>query len=153
MGFTGSLKLIDFHRAALLLAHVVPRPEMPSHLALNEEVIDLLNLINERCRQYGEIYLQELCSRLPADVYNIKTFLLVSENQIDALRDLAEQESADLVILSAHGGSGGYKRLYGSVALSFITYCTTPMLILQDLNPAVIMPTLAEMATMELPQH
>lgn len=148
-----ALKLIAFHHASLLLAYVVSRPEMPSYLSRNEEVIDLLNLINERNRQYAEIYLEELCSRLPTDLYNIKPYLVMRENQIDALRDLAEQESADLVILSAHGGSGGYKRLYGSVALSFITYCTTPMLILQDLNPAVIKPSQAELATIQLPQH
>jgi nucleotide-binding universal stress UspA family protein len=148
-----ALNLIAFHQASLLLAHVLPRPEMPSHPALNEEVIGLLNQINERSRLYAEVYLEELCSRLPADLYNIKTYLLVSENQIDALRGLAEKESADLVILSAHGGSGGYKRLYGSVTLSFIMYCTTPMLILQDLNPAVIVPTQVELATVELPQH
>jgi nucleotide-binding universal stress UspA family protein len=148
-----ALNFIAFHQASLLLAHVLPRPEMPSHPALNEEVIDLLNQINERSRLYAEVYLEELCSRLPADLYNIKTYLLVSENQIDALRELAEKESADLVILSAHGGSGGYKRLYGSVTLSFIMYCTTPMLILQDLNPAVIVPSQVELATVELPQH
>jgi len=148
-----ALKLIDFHHAALLLAHAVPRPEIPSYLAFNEEVIGLLALINERSRMHAEIYLQELCSQLSADLYNIKTHLLISENQIDALRELAEQECADLVILSAHGGSDGYKRLYGSVALSFIIYGTTPMLILQDLNPAIIQPTQVEIATIELPQH
>ncbi|MDR3576036.1 MAG: universal stress protein [Anaerolineaceae bacterium] len=148
-----ALELIAFHHASLLLAHVISRPIMPYHLPRDKEVVDLLNLMNERNRLYAEIYLEELCSRLPADLYNIKSYLVMSENSIDALRDLAEQESADLVILSAHGGSGGYKRLYGSVALSFISYCTTPMLILQDLNPAIIMPTLAEIATVELPQH
>jgi len=148
-----ALKLITFHHASLLLAHVVHKPEMPSYLSLNEEVIDLLNLINERNRLYAEIYLKELYSRLPADLYNIKTYLVISENPIDALRELAEQESADLLILSAHGGSGGYKRLYGSVTLSFITYGTTPMLILQDLNPGIIKLTQAEKASIECPQH
>jgi len=148
-----ALELIAFHHASLLLAHVVSRTEMPCHLPRDKEVVDLINLMNERNRLYAEIYLKELCSRLPADLYNIKTFLVMSENPIDALRDLAEQESADLVILSAHGGSGGYKRLYGSVALSFISYCTTPMLILQDLNPSMIVPSQAEIATVELPKH
>jgi nucleotide-binding universal stress UspA family protein len=128
-------------------------PEIPSYMPLNEEVINLIDLIKERNRLYAEIYLKELCSRLPADLYNIKTYLLISENQIDSLRELAEQERADLVILSAHGGSGSYKRVYGSVTLSFIAYGTTPMLILQDLSPGIIKPTRAEIATIERPQH
>jgi nucleotide-binding universal stress UspA family protein len=148
-----AVKLIAFHHASLLLAHVVPSPEMPSYLPHIEEVIDLFNLIKERNRLYAEIYLKDLCSRLPADLYNIKTYLVISENQIDTLRELAEQERADLVILSAHGGSGSYKRVYGSVTLSFIAYGTTPMLILQDLSPGIIKPTRDEIATIERPQH
>jgi len=148
-----ALKLIAFHHASLLLAHVVSRQEMPYYLPVDEEVIDLLNLINERNRLYAEIYLKDLCSRLPEDLYNIKTYLLISENQIDTLRDLAEQESADLVILSAHGGSGGYKRVYGNVAQSFIDYGTIPMLILQDLYPGIIKPSRAEIAAIERPHH
>lgn len=148
-----ALKLIAFHHASLLLAHVVPRPEIPSHVPLNQEEMGLVNLINERNRLYAEMYLKDLCSRLPTDLDNIKTYLVTSENQIDALCELAEQKNADLVILSAHGGSSSYKRLYGSVTLGFITYGATPMLILQDLYPGVIKPTQAEMATIELPQH
>ena len=148
-----ALKLIAFHHASLLLAHVVSKQGMPYYLPLDEEVIDLLNLINERNRLYAEIYLKDLCSRLPEDLYNIKTYLVISENQIDALRELAEQENADLVILSAHGGSGGFKRVYGNVTLSFITYGTIPMLILQDLYPGIIKPTQAEIATIERPHH
>jgi len=148
-----ALKLIASHHATLLLAHGVPRPEMPFYLSLTEKDIDLLNLINERNRQYAEIYVKELCSRLPAELYNIKVFLVISENQIDALRELAEQESADLVILSAHGSTGSFRRLYGSVTLSFITYGITPMLILQDLHPGITKPTKAEIVTIEQPKY
>jgi nucleotide-binding universal stress UspA family protein len=148
-----AIKLAAFHHASLLLVHIVSRPEMPYHLPLDEKDIVLLNQIKERNRQYAEIYLQEVCSRLPKDLCKIEVSLVISENQIDALCDLAEQESADLVVLSAHGGSGGFKRLYGSVTLSFISYGTIPMLILQDLNPGIIQPTQAEIAAEERPHH
>jgi len=148
-----ALKLIAFHHASLLLAHIVHKPIMPTYLLLNEDAADLLNLITERNHQYAEIYLKELCSRLPVDLFDIKTYLVISENPIDTLRELAEQESSDLVILSAHGSSGGHRRTYGSVTLSFIAYGTIPMLILQDLHPGIIKPSEAEITIIEWPHH
>jgi nucleotide-binding universal stress UspA family protein len=148
-----ALQLIAFHHASLLLTHVIPRLEVPSCLLINEEEIDLINRINERNRQYAEIYLKDLCTRLSAELYDIKANLVIRENQIDALHELTEQENADLVILSAHGSSGGSKRLYGSMTLSFITYGATPMLILQDLHPGIIRPIRAELASIEQPTH
>jgi nucleotide-binding universal stress UspA family protein len=148
-----ALNLTAFHHAALLLAHGAPRQEIPAYTPFNEDDVDLLNLINERNRHYAEIYMKDLCSRLPEGLENLKTYIVVSDNPIDALRELAEREGADLVILSAHGGSGGYKRLYGSVTLSFINYGTIPLLILQDLKTGNIQPTPAELATLEKPQH
>ena len=148
-----AMQLIAFHQAALMIAHVVPRLEMPCDLPIYEEEHELINRINERSREWAELYLKDLCSRLSEETDSIKTNLVISENQIDALRELAEQESADLVILSAHGSSGGFKRLYGSVTLSFITYGSIPMLILQDLHPGIIKPTAVEIVTMEQPNH
>ena len=149
-----AMNLAAYHHASLLLAHVVIRPEMPPYKPLFiKEDIELFNLIVERNRRYAEIYFKELCSRIPEDLYHIKTYIVVSENPIDVLRELAEHEGADLVILSAHGNTGSYKRAYGSVTMNFITYGATPMLILQDLHPGIIIHTQAEMATREHPIH
>jgi nucleotide-binding universal stress UspA family protein len=148
-----ALELAAFHHALLLLAHVISKPEIPSYMPLIEEETELLNRIIERNYRYAEIYLQDLCSRLSTDIVNIKAYQLISENPIEALRELAEQERVDLVVLNAHGHSGCYKRLYGSVTLSFITYGATPLLILQDLYRGMINPTQAEMAAFTKPKR
>jgi nucleotide-binding universal stress UspA family protein len=148
-----ALNLIAFHHACLLLAHIVPRLGIPPYTPLYQDESDLLNRINDRNLHQAAIYLNDLCSLLPANLSDIRTALVVSENQIDALRELAEQENVDLVILNAHGSSGGFKRQYGSVTLSFINYGTHPMLILQDLHPGIIQPTQAEIATIVEPKH
>jgi nucleotide-binding universal stress UspA family protein len=148
-----ALNIISFHHASLLLAHVVPRLEIPPYMTLYQDESDLLNRINDRSLHHAEIYLNDLCSLLPTNLYDIRTALVLSENQIDALRELAEQENVDLVILNAHGSSGGFKRQYGSVTLSFINYGTHPMLILQDLHPGILQPTQAEIATIVEPKH
>lgn len=148
-----ALKLIALHCASLLLAHVIQKPEMPSYLPLNKEEIEMVDQIVERNRQYADKYLTRLYSQLPAGLFDVLTHLVVSGNPIGTLRELVDQESVDLVILSAHGHTGGSRRLYGSVTLSFITYGTTPLLILQDLSPERIAPTRAEMAASEQPKH
>jgi len=57
---------------------------------------------------------------------------------------LADEEGVDLVVLSAHGYSGGTRFLYGGVAISFILYGNTPVLIGQDVPVDKIQPNAAE---------
>jgi nucleotide-binding universal stress UspA family protein len=75
-------------------------------------------------------YLAQLQQRLPPET---RTRLLVSDNVIASLHDLVEQENVDLLILSAHGHSGGSQRPFGNVATNFITYGLVPLLIVQDM--------------------
>lgn len=138
------------HESQLLLAHLVSKPEIPRRAPLTQEEIELVDRITERNRLQVGKYLEQLRSRLSGDV---ETHLLVSDDAAAALHDLAEAEKADLVVLSAHGYSGRKKWPYGSVALSFIVYGTTPLLIVQDLSPGDVEKTQAEMAAREHKGH
>ena len=69
------------------------------------------------------------------------------------LHGLVEESAADLVLLCAHGHSGQRQRPYGSVATSFLTYGTTPLLILQDLPPDEILLSKAERTFEEVPHQ
>jgi nucleotide-binding universal stress UspA family protein len=121
------------YRSELLLAHVVTKPEMARRTPPGEEDIELVNRLLERNRDEGARYLDELQARLRSDTFDIRTRLLVGEYLTDALHDLVAQESADLVIMSAHGFSGEPRWHHGRVVSSFIDYGTTPLLIIQDL--------------------
>jgi len=56
--------------------------------------------------------------------------------------------------MSAHGYSGSAQRPYGSLALNFIAYGTTPLIIIQDMPTSYnILPTPAELASKEFPGH
>lgn len=138
------------HESQLLLAHLVSKPEIPRRAPLTQEEIELVDRITERNRLQVGRYLEQLRSRLSGDV---ETHLLVSDDAAAALHDLAEAEKADLVVLGAHGYSGRKKWPYGSVALSFIVYGTTPLLIVQDLSPGEVEKTQAEMAAREHKGH
>jgi nucleotide-binding universal stress UspA family protein len=148
-----AMKLVTNYHASLLLAHVVPKPEMPSYLPLLLDEIELSNRIIERNRQDADEYLKRLSSELSTDLFTIETRLVLGENSIETLHELVEQENPDLVIISAHGSTSSDKRPYGSTTLSFIMYGTAPLLILQDLYPQRIIPTQVELAAREHQGH
>ena len=142
--------LARFHESQLLLVHVVSRPEMPRRAPPTQEDVELANCITERNRVEAARYLEQLQSQLSLDV---QTRLLVSDNAVATLHDLVDQENMDLVVLSGHGHSGGTKWPYGSMAVNFIAYGTTPLLIVQDLSPDEVARTQAEVAAREYKGH
>lgn len=139
-----------FHKAELLVVHVVPSPQMPCWAPPTQEDIELAGRIIERNRVEANKYLGQLQARLDVD---LQTRVLVSDHIAATLHDLVEQESVDLVVLSAHGHSGGTKWPYGSVVVNFIGYGTTPLLIVQDLAPDEVERTEAERAAREYKGH
>ena len=145
-----SKAIARFHNCPLLLAHVVNRPEMPSRMPLTDEEIELVEQLMERNREKAAKYLDEVESRIDSPV---ETRLTVGESTPVALHELVDQEEIDLVVLSAHGYSGEARWPYGSVALNFIAYGTTPLLIVQDISREELERTEAEIAAEESKGH
>lgn len=117
------------HNAESLFVHVLRPPEMPRRTPLSSEDTELVERIIERNRTEATRYLEELKSRISG---NSETRLVASDSVTAALEDLVEQESIDLVILSAHGYTGMDRWPYGGVVISLLSYGTTPLLIVQD---------------------
>ncbi len=127
--------------AQILLAHVARRPEMPRQTPPTDEDVELADRIVERNRAEAIQYLDQLRARLPGD---IQARVLVSDHVAVTLHELVDQEKIYLVLLTAHGYSALTRWPYGSVVSSFITYGTSPLLIVQDLPQDKIEPTRAE---------
>jgi nucleotide-binding universal stress UspA family protein len=125
----------------IVLAHVVAQPQMPRRMPLTPEEQELSQRLVELNREELTRYFEQLKSRLPG---NVQTRVIVSESVVATLHSLAEDELADLVVLSAHGYSASRKYPYGSVSISFIAYGATPLLIVQDLSQQEIAPGPAE---------
>ena len=85
--------------------------------------------------------MDELRSSMPSSVHDC---VLVGDHVPAILHRLADEEGVDLVVLSAHGYSGGTRYLYGGVVTSFISYGSTPVLIAQDVPVGEIEPNPAE---------
>lgn len=123
-------RLAQTHQAELLLVHVVARPELVQRHAPTAADSALCEQIVQSNRATATSYLAHLQQRLPPTT---RTRLIVSDNVIATLHELVEQEQADLLLLSAHGHSGGCARPYGNTTTNFITYGRVPLLIIQDL--------------------
>jgi nucleotide-binding universal stress UspA family protein len=142
-----------FYKSQLLATHVVSRPEMPRRTPLTQEEIKLSDQIISCNQRNADDYLEQIRSQLSSQAIDVQTRLIVSDDMIAELHELAEQEKADLVVLSAHGYSCKSKWPYGSLAISFITYGTSPLIVVQDVAPEEVQPTQAEIAAREHKGH
>jgi len=145
--------LARFHKGRLILGMVIRKPEMIQRLPLSEEDTALVNRIAERNHQIGGHYFEQLQSQISTEGVELETRLLIHDNVPMALHNLVAEEGADLVLLVAHGYSGGDRWPYGSIATSFIAYGDTPLIIMQDLSADQIKRTTAEMAARETKGH
>lgn len=136
-------KLAQDFAATLVVAHAICRPEMPRHLPLAPQDQQLIEQLTERNEKMIGQYFQKLRSQLPDDT---EYHVIVGDDVVSTLHELAETEAIDLVLLTAHGYSGSTDWPYGSVATSFILYSNKPLLIIQDLAPDELRPTHAEVA-------
>ena len=129
-----AMALAQAHTAELILAHVVREPEVPRRLLPSSEDVDLAEKLTEGNRCEARRYLRDIENRLAAMTGRVEVRLVVSPHPVQALRELATQEQADLIVLSAHGNTGDPKQRYGSVASQFLHEGAEPLIILQDLD-------------------
>lgn len=142
--------LARFYGSRLILAHVVKEPDLPRQTPPSPEDVELVDRLKARNREEASRQLEQLQARLPE---HIETRLVDSNSVAAMLHELAEKERIDLVVMCAHGQAGRTRWPYGSVAISFIAYGTTPLLIVQDLPADQIEPTEAELAAQERKGH
>lgn len=133
-----AIELAQQHDAELLLVHVVPEPELPRRLTPSTHDIELARQVTESNQREAQHYLRELQQRLARDSQRLQVRTVVSSHTAKALSDLAREEQVDLVIVAAHGGTGDATRIHGSVAAALLHDVSQPLLIVQDLSPAVM---------------
>jgi len=121
--------------AKLILAHVLAKPDMPRHRPLTGEELEVSEKVVELNRAEAVRRLEYLQSSLDAGHVDAESRLLVGDEPAQGLHNLVKEEKVDMVVMSAHGYSGSTSQSYGSLALNFIMYGTTSLLIAQDLSP------------------
>jgi nucleotide-binding universal stress UspA family protein len=126
----------------VLLTHIVEEPKLPRQTPLTDEVKSLTGQLREINIQEAEKYFDNIKQQFPPE--NVEILIESSKKPTIALHNIIDRENVDLVLLSAHGYSGENRWPYGKIALNFIAYGTTPLIIIQDLEEDEIGKTLAE---------
>jgi nucleotide-binding universal stress UspA family protein len=125
-------KLAATYEAELVLVHVIPQTEMIQRRPLSPEEAHMSKQLQERNEKEASNYLSQIATHAHKDV-PIDTRLLKGTNVSDALIHFTKAEQIDLVIMCAHGQSGGNKRLHGSIVTNLINYGSTTLFVVQDL--------------------
>jgi nucleotide-binding universal stress UspA family protein len=127
-------RLAQAHEAELLLVHAAIQPDIIQRQRLTPEETHLLQQLFERNKTEAARYLAQFDHLTTTGV---ATHLLTDSSAADALLNFAEAREVDMVLLCAHGASGGASvdnvRPYGSVVSSFIAYGSSSLFIVQDL--------------------
>jgi nucleotide-binding universal stress UspA family protein len=119
--------------AALILAHVVPEPELPRRMPPSSEDLALAHRLSERNRQEGEQYLGGVSNDLAAQGIRVRTQVATSTRRPHAILDLAEDQDVDLIVACAHGATGSAADRYGTVAAHLLHWSNKPIVVIQDL--------------------
>jgi nucleotide-binding universal stress UspA family protein len=143
------MRLAQYYKSQLILGTVIQKPQTIRRFPLSEEDMELVNQIVERDNEAVSHYFEQILAQFSTNDFDLKTSIAISENVLDVLHDMVDEANADLVMLVAHGHSGGRRWPYGSVATSFIAYGKTPLMIMQDLSSEEIQETHAELAAKE----
>jgi nucleotide-binding universal stress UspA family protein len=141
--------LAQFYDAELWLAHVVRQPDLPHYLPFSPEERALIEQLLLRNQTAVAQHLEQLRAHWPS----VTEIRLLTDAAVAATLDaLTASEQLDLVVLSAHGYSGGSQWPYGSVTTNFIVYGQAPLLLVQDL-PVERPPTVGEVAAQAAGGH
>lgn len=132
----------DAHASKVFLTHIVEEPRLPRQTPLSDEDKALISRLEKINKIEAERYLESISCQFVEE--RVEKVILISSKPTAALHNLVIEEEIDLVILSAHGFSGENRWPYGNIALNFIVFGTTPLLIQQDLSESEAAKSLAE---------
>jgi len=128
--------------AELVLAHVVPTPELTETQPLEPEDLLLQQRVIERNEETARFYLKRVHAYLAGMGLRVRVRSSRGDDVRATLARLIDTEAADLVILSArgHGGCRHADMRYGSVASYLMMHSTAPLLVMRpasaDVEPA-----------------
>ena len=121
-------------QAELLLAQVVPVPELVVRHPPSTEEEELRESLVETNRRAALDYLEALRCRCANENTPVRTRLEVSEHAAETIEDLCDEEDVDLVVINAHGrGCGPASRLHGRFADQLLHQGRHTTLLFQDL--------------------
>lgn len=139
-----AMSLAQAHQSNVVLGMVIQTPQTIQRFPLSEEETVWLQQFTEKNQNEATRYLDQLATQLRLKSVSSEVKIVVSENALGAVYDMAEESDTDLIMIAAHGYSGERRWPYGSIAASLIAYGHSPLMILQDLAESEVPPLHAD---------
>jgi nucleotide-binding universal stress UspA family protein len=127
-----AIEIARAHGAELVLAHVVPVPELTHVGPLSAEGHELERRLTLRNEEVGRAYLERVATRVAEAGVAVRTVLARDTDARGELVRILARERVDLLVLSAHGRSARIDEAYGSVAAHLLAHSTAPVLIVRE---------------------
>lgn len=138
-----AIALADASGAEIVMTHAVPAAAI-TEIGPPDEADDALRRkLTERNLKAAERYMSRLRGRLALERRPIRTLILSGAEPRHQLVRAAQDEAADLIVLSAKGAGGYADQALGSVADFLLTHLGKPLLIVRA-GPERKPPVLAE---------
>jgi len=128
-------RIAAFHKAELLLVHVIPIPEITRTGPLDAEGADLERRVVAHNQRVANAYLERLRARAGRVGSRVRTLVVKDGSVRTRLERVIREERADLVVMSAHGHTGRTESPCGSATEYAVTHATTPLLIVRERTP------------------
>jgi nucleotide-binding universal stress UspA family protein len=119
--------------AELLLVFVANEPIATAMLSTMED-LEAARSLASRVEVSGKRYLEALREQLAHGGATVRTLVLRSADERQALLDLSLKERSDLIVLSAHGATCNAALRRGSFTVHLLAHSSVSLLVLQDLR-------------------
>jgi nucleotide-binding universal stress UspA family protein len=124
-------ELARHNGAEVVLVHVVTDPT-PTAVLSEADDVRLAHSLASRVQANAERYLSRVRATLLREVPLVQTLVLLRAEERQALLDVAAQEGADMLVLTAHGSTCNVERAFGSVASYLLAHAQLPVFVFQD---------------------
>lgn len=139
--------------AELILAHVVPVPELIETGPLDAETLEIREQLVRRNERVANEYLDRLRAQLAGSEVSVRALVLRGGDARGRMDRLIVDEGVDLVVLSAHGRSARADVSLGSVAAHLVAHAKAPLLIVRRRPVAAIRAARVEREGARLPSQ
>ncbi len=126
-----AVALADAYDAEIVLIHAVPEPAITEIGPPDEVDIALSENVTDRNRKAAERYMSRLRARLALERRAIRILIMSGAEPRHQLMRAAQDEAADLIVLSAKGAGGYADQALGSVTDFLVTHLGKPLLIVR----------------------
>jgi nucleotide-binding universal stress UspA family protein len=125
-------ELARAHGAAVVLVHVVMDPT-PSGVLSAQEDLALASSLASHVEAGAAGYLARIRARLLPQIPSLQTLVVRRAEERQALLDVAREQEADMLVLTAHGSTCNVERAFGSVASYVLAHAPLPVFVFQDM--------------------